>query len=317
MPAPSWPTPRDDGFNSDKQAFPTRSSFEPTCYRCSMELVIGGQGVATIAPAGFDSCSLAGSIFPRLRFSLVATRTSWAQEKEVGALIIGGELVAVNQVIGTLEQVMIPLRTGPALPHHFQLTATMSPRAFAWITDNRPGADMQFVLKPQIILFLDNALAEGAQLRDITVSVSQSQWHSLLRQANAGEHRAIEIVFPPSAARSERVRSALRLLDDAEIAFTEGRDADVLARCYNAVESLMGKGQDAGKEVTRIFGESPRTNALNMIVQQLRNLAHEGRHIPAGVDQFTANHADAEFMTGAVRHLIAYVSKSDQATDGD
>jgi hypothetical protein len=292
-----------------------RSSLETTCYRCPMDLVVGGTNLATIASQGFQSCSLAGSIYPRLRFALVATRTPWSPEKEIGALIIGGELFALNQVIGTLEPVMIRLRSGPAQPHHFQLTTSVSPRSFAWLTDHRPGNDLQFVVKPQIVLFLDDSLTDAAEIRDIQINVSQSQWHALLAQANAGEYRVIEIALPKSAPRAERVRAALKLLDDAETLFAEGRDAEVLGRCYNVMEKLLGKGQDARNELGRIFGESPRTNALNTIVEKLRSLAHEGRHISAGADEFSANHADAEFMIGAVRHLIAYVAKSDQALD--
>lgn len=292
----------------------TNNRIHGICFLRSMDILVGGSSLATIAPQGFQSCSLAGRLLPRLRFSLVATRTAWSPDKEAVAFIIGGELVALNEVVGTLEPVVTRLYAGPPHPNFFSLFATVSPRMFAWLNDQQPAADLQFVLKPQVALYLDNAITDGAQIRDITVDVSRSQWHSLLAQANIAEYRVIEIPLPKSADRADAVRAALKLLDNAETLFADGRDAEALARCYNVLEKLLGQGEDAAKELKRIFGDSPRTAALDVIVQKLRVLTHEGRHIPPESQEFRATHPDAEFMIGVARYLIAYVSKSDQET---
>ena len=138
------------------------------------------------------------------------------------------------------------------------------------------------------------------------VRVPRSDWiAAVVEPLGVDRYVLLEVPIPPAPER-ENWRQALDHAAHAERLFREGNDAEVLARCHAAFESLAG----APERVVEGVSDPKKRERLNNALRDITLYMHAGRHVSPSADgEFDVDHRDAAFALGQTKLWLSYIAR--------
>jgi hypothetical protein len=140
-----------------------------------------------------------------------------------------------------------------------------------------------------------------------TIRIPLSTWiSSVVEPTGTNRFVFLEVPIPKTPDRA-RWEVALGHLAAAEQFYAEGRDAEVLQRCYAAYESLDG----APKGIFDKVADEKKRQRLNESLKDVKGFMQGGRHVAeAGRSDgdFAVDHRDAAFALGQTKIWLSYIA---------
>jgi hypothetical protein len=144
-----------------------------------------------------------------------------------------------------------------------------------------------------------------------SIHVARSTWFdSVLAEARMVEYVFLEIPVPESPDK-DRWLKARQHLEQAEHMYRHGNDAQVLAACYAALESL----HPDPKQVFASMADREKRKHVDELMIGTKRYLHSGRHVVRDAEQtdmlgdFDVDHRDASFALALTKCWIAYATQ--------
>ena len=141
-----------------------------------------------------------------------------------------------------------------------------------------------------------------------TIRIPLSTWVSSVVEPT-GTSRFVFLEVPiPQPPNGGWWEAAYGHLGAAERFYAEGRDAEVLQRCYAAFESVDG----APKGIFDRVADEKKRQRLNDSLREVKAFMHGGRHVAeAGPSdgEFAVDHRDAAFALAQTKVWLSYISR--------
>jgi hypothetical protein len=141
--------------------------------------------------------------------------------------------------------------------------------------------------------------------RDLELRIPQSEWCALL--GRSGFQRSLVFEIPISVG--EQPEHALKHLQEARDAVIEGRYGDVVARCRDALDSVIGNPDCPWQEATNVDARRRMSveDSFRLSWCTTRQITHAGHHRNGAKAEFTR--AMAQYVLGATNLALSLAGK--------
>lgn len=143
---------------------------------------------------------------------------------------------------------------------------------------------------------------------DFGYPVPRSEWYEkVVSSLGDGDYLALDVLVPRGATGAPW-QAALKHIEDARRAYTNGDDPAVFLHLRGAFDAIPGAKQ-------KIFDslDEPKRTEVNALVGALSGFLHSGRHVAEEDGTFPVDHIDAGLALNLMTVLVSYTSRALEA----